>query len=182
MASWCAAAARSAACSPSTAAAASTAARRPCTSTCARPTSPASAALRAPRGPPAGTDFSGSLAGAFTLDADFAAGSYRGQLRLDDLRMAYSGKQIANREPGGVDISPRGLQVRSFYLGEAGTGLEAYATGSIGLAVPRPLDLRVQSTISASWAKLFLPGLDIGGEMDLLATVQGTVGHPDLSR
>jgi hypothetical protein len=136
--------------------------------------------LAAPGGP-AAADFSGSLAGALTLDADFAAGSYRGQLRLDDLRMAYSGKQIANREPVVVDISPRRLEVRSFYLGEAGTGLEAYATGSIGLAAPRPLDLRVQSTVSASWAKLFLPGLDVGGEMDLLATVKGTVADPDLS-
>ena len=129
----------------------------------------------------AASDFSGSLSGALTLDADFDAGRYGGQLRLDELRMAYSGKQIANREPVVVDITPHGLAVRSFYLGEAGTGLELYATGSIGLAVPRPLDLRVQSTISASWAKLFAPNLDIAGEMDLLATVRGTVGDPELS-
>lgn len=127
------------------------------------------------------SDFSGSLAGALTLDADFDAGRYRGQLRLDELRMAYAGKQIANREPVVVDLSPRGLAVRSLYLGEAGTGLEAYATGSIGFAAPRPLDLRVQSTISASWAKLFLPGLDLGGEMDVLASVKGTVADPELT-
>jgi autotransporter translocation and assembly factor TamB len=139
------------------------------------------AAAGGPAGTAATTDFSGSLAGAVTLDADFDAGRYRGQLRLDDLRMAYSGKQVANREPVVVDISPRGIAVRSFYLGEAGTGLEAYVTGTIGLAAPRPLDLRVQSTISASWAKLFMPGLDISGEMDLLAAVKGTVGAPDLS-
>src|SRR5260370_30841495 len=95
--------------------------------------------------------------------------------------MAYSGKRMANGERVVVDISPGGLTVRSFYLGETGTGLEAYATGSIGLAAPRPLDLRVQSTISATWAKLFAPGLDVGGEMDLLATVRGTVGAPELS-
>ncbi len=142
----------------------------------AAPGGPATTAASA-----ASADFSGSLAGALTLDADFDAARYRGQLRLDELRMAYSGKQIANREPVVVDISPRGLTVRSFYLGETGTGLEAYATGSIGLAAPRPLDLRVQSTISATWAKLFAPGLDVGGEMDLLATVRGTVGAPELS-
>jgi TamB, inner membrane protein subunit of TAM complex len=135
----------------------------------------------APASPVAGADFSGSLAGALTFDADFDAARWRGQLRLDELRMAYSGKQIANREPVVVDISPRSLAVRSFYLGEAGTGLEAYATGSIGLAASRPLDLRVQSTVSASWAKLFVPGLDVGGEMDLLATVKGTVADPELS-
>ncbi|HEV3077133.1 MAG TPA: translocation/assembly module TamB domain-containing protein, partial [Thermoanaerobaculia bacterium] len=145
----------------------------------AAPGGPATTSASA--GSAASADFSGSLAGALTLDADFDAGRYRGQLRLDELRMAYSGKQIANREPVVVDISPRGLAVRSLYLGEAGTGLEAYATGSIGFAAPRALDLRVQSTISASWAKLFAPGLDIGGEMDLLATVKGTVGDPELS-
>ncbi|HYL06470.1 MAG TPA: translocation/assembly module TamB domain-containing protein [Thermoanaerobaculia bacterium] len=141
------------------------------------------ARLAAPDAPAAagGGDFSGALAGTLTLDADFPAGRYRGQLRLDDLRMAYSGKQIANREPVVVDISARELRVRSFYLGEAGTGLEVYATGSVGLAAPRPLDLRVQSTISASWAKLFLPGLDVAGELDLLAAVKGTAADPDLS-
>jgi hypothetical protein len=123
----------------------------------------------------------GSLAGALTLDADFEAGRYGGQLRLDDLRLAYSGRQIANREPVVVDISSRGLVVRSFYLGEAGTGLEIYASGSVGLAAPRPLDLRLQSTISATWAKLFFPGLDVAGELDVLAAVKGTAADPDLS-
>jgi autotransporter translocation and assembly factor TamB len=125
--------------------------------------------------------FTGSMAGALTLDADFQAGRYGGQLRLDELRLAYSGRQIANREPVVVDISSRRLLVRSFYLGETGTGLEAYLTGSVGLAAPRPLDLRVQSTISATWAKLFFPGLDVAGELDLLAAVKGTVADPDLS-
>ena len=125
--------------------------------------------------------FSGALAGALTLDADFEAGRYGGQLRLDDLRLAYSGRQIANREPVVVDLSTRELRVRSFYLGEAGTGLEIFATGSVGLAAPRPLDLRVQSSISASWAKLFVPGLDVAGDLDLLAAVKGTAADPDLS-
>jgi autotransporter translocation and assembly factor TamB len=128
---------------------------------------------------PAG--FTGSLAGAFTLDADFAAARYRGELRLDDLRLAYAGRQIANRQPVVVELSPERLEVRSLYLGEPGTDLEAYASGSVGLAPPRPLDLRLQSTISTSWAKLFAPSLELGGQIDLLATVRGTVADPDLS-
>jgi hypothetical protein len=126
-------------------------------------------------------DFSGSLAGALTLDADFAAGRYQGQLRLDELRLAYSGRQIANREPVVVDLSPQRLALRSLDLGEAGTGLEAHASGSVGLEAPMPLDFSVQSTISATWAKLFAPSLDMAGQVDLMATVKGTVAEPDLS-
>jgi hypothetical protein len=143
------------------------------------PGTPGTPGRPAPEAAPA--DFNGSLAGALTLDADFAAGRYQGQLRLDDLRLAYSGRQIANREPVVVDISPQRLEVRSLNLGEAGTGLEAHASGSIGLEAPMPLDLRVQSTISATWAKLFAPSLDMAGQVDLLATVKGTVAEPDLS-
>jgi hypothetical protein len=130
---------------------------------------------------PADLGFGGSLAGAFSFDADFGAGSYRGQLRLDELRLAYAGRQIANREPVVVDLSPRAIELRSLYLGEAGTGLEAFASGRLGLAAPMPLDLRVQSTISAVWAKPFVPGLDPAGEVDLLATVKGTVAAPAVS-
>ncbi len=128
-----------------------------------------------------GGDLGGSLAGALTLDADFDAGRYGGQLRLDDLRLAYAGKQVANREPVVVDISPRQLLVRSFYLEEVGTGLEITASGSVGLGAAAPLDLRVQSTVSSSWAKLFAPGLDIGGEVDVLAALKGTIAKPELS-
>jgi hypothetical protein len=145
-------------------------------------TAAASSAAAVPAAP-ADYGFGGSLAGAFTFDADFGAGAaaYRGRLRLDELRLTYAGRQIANREPVVVDLSPQAIELRSLYLGEAGTGLEAFASGRVGLAAPMPLDLHLQSTISAVWAKPFLPGLDPAGEVDLLATVKGTVSAPALS-
>jgi hypothetical protein len=130
---------------------------------------------------PSTPDFTGSLAGGLTFDADLDSGRYSGELRLDDLRLAYGGRQIANREPVVVAITPQRLQVRSLYLSEAGTDLEAFAGGSIGLAAPRPLDLHLQSTVAASWVKLFVPGLDLAGAIDVLATVRGTLSEPDLS-
>ncbi len=126
-------------------------------------------------------DVGGSLAGSLTYDADFAAGRQRGELRLDDLRLAYAGRVITNREPVVVDISPQQLDLRSVYLGEPGTDLELYLAGTVGLAAPMPLNLRLQSTIAATWLKLALPGLDAAGSVDVLAAVRGRVGDPDLS-
>ncbi|MBV8201617.1 MAG: translocation/assembly module TamB domain-containing protein [Acidobacteria bacterium] len=147
----------------------------------ASPAAPPAAGAEGQAAGGAAAGFSGSLAGDLAFSADFPAGRYGGQLRLDELRLAYAGKQVANREPVVVDITSRQLLVRSFYLGEPGTGLEAIASGSIGWAAPRPLDLRVQSTISASWAKLFLPSLDVAGELNLLAAVKGTLANPELT-
>ena len=133
---------------------------------------------------PAAPEIAGSLAGALTFDADLDTGRYSGELRLDDLRLAYSGRQVANREPVVVDITPQRLLVRSLYLVEAGTDFEAIAGGSIGLAAPMaqmPLDLHLQSTLSATWVKPFAPNLDLAGSFDLLATVRGTLSDPELS-
>lgn len=155
------------------------------TSAAAPPPPPASPSPRPAAAPPSANalaaGFSGSLAGAVTLDADFAAGRYVGQLRLDTLRLAYAGHQVANREPVLVELEPRRVVVRSFNLAEAGSDFEAMASGSVGLAASVPLDLHVQSTIAASWLKLALPGLDFAGAVDLLASVRGTLASPELS-
>jgi hypothetical protein len=145
------------------------------------PPPPAPTAPAAPGAPGDANELGGTLAGTFALDANFVTGGYRGQLRLDELRLAYAGRQIANREPVVVDLSPRGLELRSFDLGEAGTDLQLVASGRVGLTGSMPLDLRVQSTISAVWAKPFLPGLDPAGQVDLLAAVKGTVAAPAVS-
>jgi TamB, inner membrane protein subunit of TAM complex len=145
------------------------------------PPPPAPVAPASPGAPTDPNELGGTLAGTFALDANFVTGGYRGQLRLDELRLAYAGRQIANREPVVVDLSPRGFELRSFDLGETGTGLTFVASGRVGLAGSMPLDLRVQSTISAVWAKPFLPGLDPAGEVDLLAAIKGTVAAPAVS-
>jgi autotransporter translocation and assembly factor TamB len=125
--------------------------------------------------------FNGSLSGALTFDADFTAARYQGELRLDSLRLVYAGHEIANREPVVVDLTPQRLAIRSLDLAEAGGDLEAFAFGSLGLSAPMPLDLRFESTLSATWVKLFVPGVDFGGAVDLLASVRGTLANPDLS-
>jgi autotransporter translocation and assembly factor TamB len=127
-------------------------------------------------------DVKGSFVGTLGLTADFPGKTWRGQLRLADLRAQYQGHAIANVEPVVVSLLPGRLEIRSFYVSEPKTQSELVVSGSVGLGgKATPLDLRVQSTLSAAWAGLFVPGIKIDGFLDLLATVQGTVDDPVLS-
>ncbi|HEX9944451.1 MAG TPA: translocation/assembly module TamB domain-containing protein [Thermoanaerobaculia bacterium] len=126
-------------------------------------------------------EFTGSLLGTAALAADFGAGSWRGVLRVPDLRLQYRGRTIASREPVVVEAGPGRITVQSFYLGEPDTENELIAFGTIGLGEGLPLDLRFQSTIAATWAELFLPDYRIEGAVDLLGAVRGTADNPRLS-
>ncbi len=126
-------------------------------------------------------EFTGSLVGATTLDADFGAGAFRAGLTLADLRLQYRGRTIASREPVVAEITPERVTIRSFYLGEPGTDNELFVSGEVGLREGAPLDLRFQSTIAASWAEFFLPDYRITGALDLLGAVRGTAENPSLS-
>jgi autotransporter translocation and assembly factor TamB len=129
-------------------------------------------------------DFKGSFAGSIGLAADFAQRTWRGELLLTDLRAQYQGHAIANREPVVVEMLPDRVEIRSFYVGELKTESELFAAGRIGLGGlggKVPLDLKFQSTLSAAWAGLFLPNVQVEGFLDLLATVRGTLDDPVLN-
>jgi autotransporter translocation and assembly factor TamB len=132
-------------------------------------------------------DFKGSFAGSVGLAADFVQRTWRGELLLTDLRAQYQGHVIANREPVVVELLPDRVEIRSFYVGELKTESELFAAGSIGiggiggLGGKVPLDLKFQSTLSAAWAGLFLPNIQVEGFLDLLASVRGTLDDPVLN-
>lgn len=134
---------------------------------------------------PLPASFAGSVQGRIGFQADFAAGRWEAALDLSDLRAAYQGHQLRNREPVAVSLTAGQLTVQSFYLGEPGTPSEIFVNGTVGLpggkGARNPLHLRVQSTVAADWAELFVPGAEIQGSVDLLATVQGTLQDPRLS-
>jgi hypothetical protein len=110
------------------------------------------------------------------------SGGVSGELRLADLRLEYRGKRLVNREPVVLALVQERLEVRSFYLGEAGTDNELVVSGKIDLARrPIPLDLRFQSTISAAWINLVVPNLDVSGTVNALASVRGTLDAPALT-
>ncbi|MEO6195748.1 MAG: translocation/assembly module TamB domain-containing protein [Thermoanaerobaculia bacterium] len=127
-------------------------------------------------------EFTGSLVGTTALTADFNAGTWHAALRLPDLRLQYQGRTVASKEPVVVDLSPRGADVKSFYLAEPGTENELVVSGTAGFAADAPLKLSFQSTLAATWAGLFLPAdYRLEGAVDLLGVVRGTAGNPSLS-
>ncbi|HEX4962057.1 MAG TPA: translocation/assembly module TamB domain-containing protein [Thermoanaerobaculia bacterium] len=126
-------------------------------------------------------ELSGSLVGTVGLDANFASKAYRAAIRLSDLRLQYQGHTIASREPVVAEVTPERVTIRSFYLGEPGTENELFVSGGLGLQRGVPLDLRFQSTVAATWAELFVPGVKVQGSLDVLGAVRGTAGDPLLS-
>ncbi len=126
-------------------------------------------------------ELQGSFLGSLAVDADFPAETWQAELRLADLRVQYEGHRIASLEPVVIDLLPDRLEVRSFYLGEPESETEIFVSGSVGLGETMPLNLRIQSTISAVWAELFVPQIDIDGYLDILATVRGTADDPALN-
>ncbi|HYU30679.1 MAG TPA: hypothetical protein VEW48_00825, partial [Thermoanaerobaculia bacterium] len=127
-------------------------------------------------------DFAGSFLGTLGFTADFARNVWQGELQLADLRLQYKDHQIANLEPVVATLGPDRLTIESLYLREPQTDSELFASGTVGLGgATTPLDLHLQSTISAAWAGLFLPQLDVGGAVDVLATVRGTLEAPVLN-
>ena len=124
-------------------------------------------------------DFAGSFLGTLGVTAEFAREAWQAELRLADLRAEYEGHRITNLEPVVLALGPDRLAIRSLYLGEPQTETELFASGTVGLGGDgAPLDLRLQSTVSAVWAELFVPDLDVDGYVDALATVRGTLGDP----
>lgn len=126
-------------------------------------------------------ELTGSFAGSVGFASRFDQGTWRADLVLADLKARYQGHTIANREPVVVELGPERAVIRSFYMGEPQTDNELFVSGTIGLGEAAVLDLRLQSTISATWAEVFLPsGFDVQGYLDVLAAVRGTTSDPRL--
>src|SRR6185295_688031 len=106
-------------------------------------------------------DFAGSFLGTLGFAADFSRDTWKGELQLADLRLRYKDHQIANLEPVVATLGPDRLTIESLYLSEPQTETELFASGTVGLGATSPLDLKLQSTISAVWAELFAPELEI---------------------
>ena len=129
-------------------------------------------------------ELTGSFAGSIGFASRFGQGTWQAELILADLRAEYEGHTIANREPVVVELGPERAEIRSFYVGEPQTDDEVFVSGTVGFGSPEDpaqLDLRLQSTLSAVWAEVFLPsGFDVEGHVDVLAVVRGTTGDPRL--
>jgi hypothetical protein len=133
--------------------------------------------------------FKGTASGRVTAAADFTAKKYQAELTLPALTVEYEGRKIENAGPVVVDLDPQRVVLRSLSLRETEhQTLELTVVGSMGLVsggtgakASPPLDLRVQGTVWAGWAKLFAPDLDFDGYVDALAAVRGTLKDPAVS-
>ncbi len=139
------------------------------------------ARLLSPRELPA---IGGALAGTLEVTGDFAreaggAAALRARLTVPELTLTAEGRTLASLEPVVVSWTPQRLSIDRLYMAEPETESEVFLTGTVGLgAPPNPLDLRILSTVSAAWAELFLPGVEMEGGLDLLLVVRGTVEDP----
>ncbi|HEX5759786.1 MAG TPA: translocation/assembly module TamB domain-containing protein [Thermoanaerobaculia bacterium] len=129
-------------------------------------------------------EFTGRLAGELRVAGDFAAAApdnLRARLTVPELALEYEGNRLASVEPVVVSWSPAALRIESLYLREPQSESDLFLTGTVGLgAAPNPLDLRLQSTVAARWAELVLPGVQMEGYLDLLASLRGTTEDPAL--
>ncbi len=124
-------------------------------------------------------EISGSFSGRVRIGADFSAGTYSSELAIPRLDALLAGHRLKNLEPIVLRLDSKRLEIASLYLGEAATGSDLFATGTIGLEpTSKPLDLKIQSTLEASWLALLAPGLDLSGYIDAIGTVRGTLDRP----
>ena len=138
--------------------------------------------------------FSGSFSGTLAVQGDpRAPADLVARLELNELEATFQGHEVANLEPVVVRLGGGALTIESLYLGASeggGSGgaaggepaSELFVGGTVGLSGAAPtLALNVQSSLSAAWAKLVVPQVDLDGDFDVLATVRGTLAEPQVS-
>ncbi len=121
----------------------------------------------------------GALAGELRLAGDLLAGEIELTVSLPRLDLSYGERRLGLLEPIEMTWRDGGLDIRSFFLGQSGTGNEIFVTGRLPVTTLEPLDLDVQVSVDTSWLQLVLPDWSIsGGTVDALASVGGTLSEP----
>jgi len=122
-------------------------------------------------------DLAGHFSGAIVVKGPTEAP--RIEARLDELQLTHLNSRLVNVEPVVVSFGEEGLRLESLFLEEEGTGSEIFAQGDLGSS-GEEMDLRVVSTIDAAWLDLYIPDLELVGNMELLAVVRGTPDSPQI--
>jgi len=134
----------------------------------------------APEGTP---EIHGSAAGELRIAGQLTAPELA--LRLDRLAATVGGTPLEARRPVRLRLAEldRGgrLWFDSLYLGTPEGESEVVVAGSAGLAADAPLDLRLQGVVENQWLKPILPGFELSGSSDVLATVRGTPEAPKVN-
>ncbi len=126
----------------------------------------------------------GTVAGTLTVEGRFDAPAGPAvELLLDPVRLTFEGRRIENIEPVELALAPGKLEVRSLFVSmpDRRQSGELFVVGSVGLAEPYELDLRLQAEMSARWLELLVDDSEMEGRIQALATVGGTVAEPRLN-
>lgn len=126
---------------------------------------------------PEGPELSGSLQAEIQAGGKGPFAVEQATIEVPAAVLGVDGHTLSLLEPARFEWSPERLAVRSLYVEEPGRPGEAFVHGTIELAESR-LDLRVQASLAADWLELFVEGLDIGGEIDVLGAVRGSFAEP----
>lgn len=116
----------------------------------------------------------GSASGELQVAGPFEAPDL--DLRLDRLQGTVGGTPLHAGEPVRLRLADGRLHLDAVYLRDDSRATEVIVAGSAGLARGEPLDLRLQGTVANAWLTPWLPGFEITGTSDVLATVRGVAG------
>ena len=129
------------------------------------------------------TEFTGSLAGTVTIQSDFEdLESWMAFGELTRVELSYRDLGMQNLEPVLVSLSPEGVEIESFFVGDPASDSELFISGDIRGDETKSLELRLQSSLDAQWLALFIPDLGLrSGIFDSLAVIGGTVERPEVN-
>lgn len=117
----------------------------------------------------------------------------RATLRIPQLEFRQAGRTIQSLEPIVVLYEAGEIRIVSAYLGSdpvapdgadpapAASGDELFVAGRIVLGEPGVLALNVQASLAASWAAPLLGDLELGGRIDALGRIGGTLARPEIN-
>ncbi len=133
--------------------------------------------LTGPETPP---DVTGSVDGKLLLAGEFdRLRPWRAAFELARFDITYKGLRLQNLEPIVATVQDEALRIESFFVGDPEGESEFFLNGSISLASPRSLDLRLLSSLETNWLELFLPDLGLrSGRFEILTTIGGSSEKP----
>ena len=123
------------------------------------------------------------LSGHLDLDVDAATSradlaALEGHITVPRLELVFNRLTLTQKEPAKISIRSGAAIVERLAL--AGSGGEIAASGSVGLAGERPLDVKIDGTLNVAALSAFTEAIRADGTATLKLAARGTMGKPQL--
>ncbi|MBZ0112146.1 MAG: translocation/assembly module TamB domain-containing protein [Thermoanaerobaculia bacterium] len=123
-------------------------------------------------------EFSGAISGTARLEGRGRFAVDRATLSIPTAEIRAQDRQLKLLEPAKITWQGSLIDIESIYFGEEGTDGDVFVTGTLGIGDPSVLNLRLQASAKADWIEVFVPTLDLAGDIDVLGSVRGTFEQP----